>query len=52
MKNRIAYNILTGEVVEAYTNKKTFHKMLTNIKRGDREFYGACGKWVFRNPWG
>lgn len=52
MKNRIAYNITTGEVVEAFTNKKTFHAMLTRIKRADREYYGMGGRWVFRNPWG
>lgn len=51
MKRRIAYNILTYEVVEAYTTKKNFHAMLTRIKRSDREFYGAGGCWVFRDPW-
>lgn len=51
MKNRIAYNIVTGEVVEAYANKTAFHKMLANIKKADRKFYGCCGHWVFRNPW-
>lgn len=51
MKNRIAYNVVTGEVIEARTNKKTFHKIVTRAKRADRQCYGLNGMWVFRNPW-
>ena len=51
MKNRIAYNVVTGEVFEAHTNKKAFHKMLANISKIDRKFYACSGRWVFRNPW-
>lgn len=47
-----AYNLLTGEILEASCSSNQFKRMVKTITKNDKSSYGAKSQWVFSHDYG